>query len=700
MTEHEHHDHGSAVVTDEQHDVHVEHNHAEHGHAAHDHRHGDHGHHGHGDHIAMFRTRFWWTLLLTVPIVYFSHMIQDWFGYMAPHFTGDSFIAPVLGTIIFVYGGWPFLSGGVSEARAKQPGMMLLIAMAITVAYSASLATSFGLIDLDFWWELAALIAIMLLGHWLEMRAVGQAQGALQALAALLPDDAERVVEDGTEHVALDELHPGDVVLVRPGGRISADGEVIDGNAEVDESMVTGESRPVSKTVGDKVVAGTVATDSSLRVRVQATGSDTALAGIQRLVEEAQASGSRAQALADRAAALLFYYATAAGIITFITWLALGETNDAVTRTVTVLVIACPHALGLAIPLVIALSTAISARQGILIKDRMALERMRLVNTVLFDKTGTLTAGRHVVTGVVSVRGSEEELLRLAGAAEGESEHPLARAIVAAAKDKVSVPQASNFRSLPGRGIEADVEGRDVVIGGPSLLRERKVEIPDELVAHSNRWSERGAAVLHVIVDGEVAGAIALEDEIRPESKQAVDELHRMGVEVVMITGDAKPVADAVARQLGIDELFAEVLPQDKDQAVTTLQQRGRKVAMVGDGVNDAPALARADVGIAIGAGTDVAIESAGVVLASSDPRAVLGAIKLSRAGYRKMVQNLVWATGYNLLAVPIAAGVFAPIGISLSPAVGAVLMSVSTIVVALNAQLLRRLDLRPGVVA
>lgn len=694
MSGHEHHEHHSALAVHEHHDADAGHNaHADHGHAGH-------GHHGHGDHVAMFRTRFWWSLLLTFPIVYFSHMIMDWFGYRAPTFAGDDFLAPVLGTFIFFYGGWPFLSGGVSEARQRRPGMMLLIAMAITVAYVASLATSFDLIDLDFWWELAALITIMLLGHWLEMRAVGQAQGALQALAALLPDDAERVIGEGTEHVGVDALEPGDVVLVRPGGRIPADGTVIDGAAEVDESMVTGESRPVAKTVDAKVVAGTVATDSSLRIRVEATGENTALAGIQRLVAEAQTSRSRAQALADRAAALLFYYASAAGLITFVVWLALGETSDAVVRTVTVLVIACPHALGLAIPLVIALSTAISARRGILVKDRLSLERMRLVNTVLFDKTGTLTEGRHVVTGVIAVDGNEDRLLSFAGAAEGESEHPLARAIVTAAKERTTVGKASKFRSLPGRGIEADVDGHDVVVGGPSLLRERGVAVPDELVAKTADWSDRGAAVLHVIVDGEIAGAIALEDAIRSESKEAIDRLHELGVEVVMITGDARPVAESVAKRLGIDEVFAEVLPQDKDQAVTTLQGRGRKVAMVGDGVNDAPALARADVGIAIGAGTDVAIESAGVVLASSDPRAVIGVIRLSRAGYRKMVQNLVWATGYNLLAVPIAAGVLAPIGISLSPAVGAVLMSASTIVVALNAQLLRRLDLRAGVSA
>jgi Cu2+-exporting ATPase len=577
--------------------------------------------------------------------------------------------------------------------------MMLLISMAITVAYVASLATTFEFFDLDFWWELAALVTIMLLGHWQEMKAIGQARGALSALAELLPDDAEVVDGDAVRQVAIDDLRVGDVVLVRAGGRVPADGEIVDGAAELDESMITGESRPVAKAAGDHVVAGTVSTDSSIRVRVDAIGDDTALAGIQRLVADAQASRSRAQALADRFAALLFYVATAAGVITFVVWSALGDVDEAVVRTVTVLVIACPHALGLAIPLVISLSTAVSAQAGILVKDRLALERMRSIDTVLFDKTGTLTKGAHIVTGVAAAAGFEADLvLRLAAAVEAESEHPLARAIVTAAADRGEPIPASGIRSLTGRGVEATIDGTGYAVGGPALLRERHSTVPSELRPAIDGWTERGAAVLHLLRGEDIIGAFALEDEARPEAREAVAELRRLGIRVAMITGDARQVANAVALDLGIDadSVFAEVLPEDKDQAVAELQQRGAVVAMVGDGVNDAPALARSDVGLAIGAGTDVAIESAGVVLASSDPRSVAGVIRLSRASYRKMIQNLAWAAGYNVAAIPLAAGVLAWAGIRLSPAIGAILMSVSTIVVALNAQLLRRVRLTP----
>jgi Cu2+-exporting ATPase len=657
--------------------------------------HQDHGGHGaHGDHAAMFRRRFWVTLVLTLPIVAYSEMVQEWLGFRAPDFPGSDLVAPVLGTIVFLYGGWPFLAGGVQEARARRPGMMVLIGLAITVAFASSAATSLGFFDLEFWWELSALIVIMLLGHWLEMRAVGQAQGALAALAELLPDDAERVTDGGTETVSLDDLRVGDVVLVRSGARVPADGTIVEGSADVDESMVTGESRPVPKERGAQVVAGTVATDSAVRVEVTAVGDDTALAGIQRLVAEAQASRSRAQVLADRAAALLFYVAASAGAATLATWSLLGQADAAVTRSVTVLVIACPHALGLAIPLVISISTALSARAGILVKDRLALERMREVDVVLFDKTGTLTRGRHVVADVSAADGRTDEVLRLAGAVEADSEHPLGRAIVEAARRRGAVPAAEGFRSMTGRGVEATVGGSPAAVGGPALLRERGAD-PDVLDGHVAEWTRRGAAILYVLRDDRVVGALALEDEVRPESQEAVDELHRLGVRVAMITGDARQVADAVADRLRIDEVFAEVLPEDKDKAVRELQDRGHRVAMVGDGVNDAPALARADVGIAIGAGTDVAVESAGVVLASDDPRAVLDVIRLSRASYRKMVQNLVWAAGYNVVAIPVAAGVLAWAGITLAPAVGAILMSLSTIVVALNAQLLRRLRLR-----
>jgi Cu2+-exporting ATPase len=667
------------------------------GHEAHGAHQGHGGHGGHGDHAAQFRDRFWLSLVLTLPVIAYSEMVQEWLRFTPPQFPGSEWVAPVLGTVVFLYGGRPFLEGGVSEARSRQPGMMLLISLAIGVAFVASAATALGLFDLDFWWELALLIVIMLLGHWLEMRALGQASSALDDLASLLPDDAELVDDGRTRTVAAAELNVGDLVLVRPGGRVPADGVVVDGAAELDESMITGESRPVARSVGDRVVAGTVVADSAIRVRVGAVGEATALAGIRRLVERAQASRSRAQALADRAAALLFWFAVGVGVVTFAAWLLLGDPGSAVERTVTVLVIACPHALGLAIPLVIAISTALSARNGILVTDRLALERMRTVDAVLFDKTGTLTTGEPAVTGVAAVDGDADGLLRLAGAVEADSEHPLARAIVAAARERGDLPQAGDFRSMTGRGVTAKVDGVTAAVGGPALLRELGLREPDALAGQLDQWRRRGATVLYVARDGEVLGALALEDAVRPESRQAVQELHRLGKRVVMLTGDARQVADAVAADLGMDEVFAEVLPEDKDAVVADLQRRGLRVAMVGDGVNDAPALARADVGIAIGAGTDVAIETAGVVLASDDPRGVLGVIKLSQASYRKMLENLGWATGYNLLAVPLAAGVLAWAGVTLAPAVGAVLMSMSTIVVALNAQLLRRLDLRPG---
>jgi Cu2+-exporting ATPase len=684
--QHARHDQHAAPDQHAGHDQHAEHGGDQGGH-------GDHGG-GHGDHAAMFRRLFWINLALAIPVVLYSEMIQEWLGFRAPAFPGSAWVAPVLGTIIFLYGGWPFLSGGWWEARNRQPGMMLLIGLAITVAFGASAATTLGFFDLEFWWELAALIVVMLLGHWLEMRSIGQARGALAALAELLPDDAERVRDGATERVPLSALELNDVVLVRSGARVPADGDIVDGEAELDESMITGESKPVPKREGDSVVAGTVATDSALRVRITAVGEDTALAGIQRLVAEAQSSKSRAQVLADRAAAFLFYVAVAAGVGTLVTWLLLGQPDAAVTRTVTVLVIACPHALGLAIPLVISIGTALSARAGILVKDRLALERMRDVDVVLFDKTGTLTRGRHVVREVASANGDRDAVLRLAAAAEADSEHPLGRAIVAAGGERGEVPRAEDFRSMTGRGVEATVNGDRVAVGGPALLRERNAEVPESLGPSVKEWSERGAAVLYVFRGSDVVGAIGLEDEVRPESRQAVDALHDLDVRVAMITGDARAVADAVAADLGIDEVFAEVLPEDKDRSVTELQGRGLRVAMVGDGVNDAPALARADVGIAIGAGTDVAIESAGVVLASDDPRAVLDVIRLSRASYRKMRQNLVWAAGYNAAAIPLAAGVLAWAGFTLAPAVGALLMSLSTIIVAANAQLLRRLRL------
>ncbi|MFV2103892.1 heavy metal translocating P-type ATPase [Micromonospora sp. LOL_024] len=680
-------------------------------------QHGGHGRHDkHAGHDPkVFRRKFWLSLALTVPIVLTSHMVMDWFDYQLD-FPGIDLVGPVLGTVILGYGGAPFLQGAVREIRDRAPGMMLLIAMAITVAYVASLATSFGAFDLDFWWELAALVTVMLLGHWQEMKAIGQARGALSALAALLPDDAERLDPDGQpQRVPATDLRVGDVVLVRPGARVPADGQVVEGRAEMDESMITGESRPVSRPTGDQVVAGTVATDAALRVRIKAVGDDTALAGIQRLVAQAQQSSGRAQVLADRFAAGLFYIATATAVVTLAVWSVLGNLDEAVVRTVTVLVIACPHALGLAIPLVIALSTAVAAKSGILIKDRLALERMRGVDTVLFDKTGTLTRGQHTVTDV-AVAGPDaagpgtagltgREVLGIAAAVEADSEHPLARAIVAAAGQQRDRRTANGFHALTGRGVRAEVDGSSYAVGGPALLREFDATVPEDLADREREWSRRGASVLYLLrLSGDQAnllGALALEDEVRPEARQAIADLRQQGIrKIVMITGDARPVAEAVAADLGFrsgeDEVLAEVLPADKDDAVTELQRRGLRVAMVGDGVNDAPALARANVGIAIGAGTDVAIESAGVVLASSDPRGVTGVIRLSQATYRKMVQNLAWAAGYNVVALPLAAGVLAWAGVTLSPAVAAVLMSASTIVVALNAQLLRRVELRP----
>jgi Cu2+-exporting ATPase len=661
----------------------------------------DHGSHSgrdaHAGHsVAMFRDRFWICLVLSVPVLVWSRMVQDWLGYAAPSFPGSERIPAVLGTIVFVYGGLPFLRGGIAEVRDRTPGMMLLISLAIVVALVSSVASEAGAFSLEFWWELALLIDVMLLGHWQEMRAIGQASGALDALAALLPDEAEVVADDAVRTVAASSLTPGDLVLVRSGGRVPADGVVEEGAAGFDESMITGESRTVTRGPGERVVAGTVATDSSVRVRVDAVGEATALAGIQRLVAEAQSSRSRAQALADRAAAVLFYVAVGAAVITFVVWSLLGETGQAVERTVTVLVISCPHALGLAIPLVIAISTSVSARAGILVKDRLALERMRTVDTILFDKTGTLTKGRPAVSGVAGAGISDAEVLRVAAAVEADSEHPLAKAVVAATGDG-EFPAARAFRSITGRGVEATVDGSTVAVGGPALLRERALVLPPELGPDVERWRERGASILAVVRDGDVVGAIALEDEVRPESVQAVRSLRAEGVRVVMITGDARQVAEAVGAGLGVDEVLAEVLPEDKDAAVARYIAQGRRVAMVGDGVNDAPALARADVGIAIGAGTDVAIESAGVVLASDDPRGAVSVRRLSAASYRKMVQNLGWAVGYNAVAIPLAAGAFAWAGVVLPPAVGALAMSLSTIVVALNAQLLRRLDLRPA---
>lgn len=702
-------DHTDHVQHD--HDGHGEHSgHGDHpgqgghgGHEGHEGHGGHEGHAGHGDHVAQFRRLFWIMLVIAVPVVAFSPMFGHLVGYEIPE-TGIlgalRWLAPILGTVMYVWGGKPFLTGGLDEIKGRSPGMMLLIALAITVAFISSWGSSLGLLDpqLDFWWELALLVVIMLAGHWMEMRSLAQTTSALDSLAALLPDEAEKIVDGETVSIAPGELVVGDIVLVRPGSSVPADGRIIDGSAHMDESMVTGESATVRRGEGEPVVAGTVATDSGLRVEITAIGDDTTLAGIQKLVSDAQNSSSRAQRIADKASAWLFWFALGAAVITAVVWSLIGMPDSAVVRTITVLVIACPHALGLAIPLVVSIATERAARAGVLVKDRLALETMRTVDSVLFDKTGTLTKGEPTVTGIEAVpsagtKRTEDELLGLAAAAEADSEHPLATAIVkAAAARRIDVPTASDFSSSPAVGVRAVIAGETVEVGGPRLLEAHNA--PEAKAAGA--WRVEGAIILHVLVDGAVVGALRLADEIRPESRDAVDALHAIGAQVVMITGDAEAVAQSVASELGIDRVYAGVHPADKAAKVSELQREGRRVAMVGDGVNDAPALAQADVGIAIGAGTDVAIGSAGVILASDDPRSVLSIVELSRATYRKMKQNLWWAAGYNLLSVPLAAGILAPIGFVLPMSVGAILMSISTIVVALNAQLLRRLDLHP----
>ncbi|HEY8772916.1 MAG TPA: heavy metal translocating P-type ATPase [Candidatus Limnocylindria bacterium] len=658
------------------------------------------GHDKHAGHDPdVFRRQFWIALLLTIPVVIWSREVQGWLGYEAPSFIGSDWIPPVVGTVVFAYGGLVFLRGARTELGDRQPGMMTLISLAIAVAFVASWAATLGIFEVDVWWELATLITVMSLGHWLEMRAIRQARGALSALAALLPDTAERVIGDGVETVPIGELRLRDVVLIRPGARVPADGEVVEGSADVDESMITGESRAVGKEPGDRLVAGTVVAGASLRARVTAVGDQTALSGIMRLVAEAQASGSRAQALADRAAAILFYVALAAGVVTLATWSLLGEPEEALIRTATVLVIACPHALGLAIPLVIAISTTLGARNGLLVKDRLALERAKDVKIVIFDKTGTLTRGEPALAEVMPANGQDAAtVLGLASAVEADSEHPLARAVMTAAASRgVDVPRGSRFEALAGRGARASIDGSVGQVGGPRLLADLQLAVPAELQGAVGHSEAAGQTVLFVVRDGEVIGALSVEDEIRPESVEAVKRLHALGLRVAMITGDAQAVADSVAARIGIDEVRAQILPADKAAAVRSFQAGGASVAMVGDGVNDAPALAQADVGIAIGAGTDVAVEAAGIVLVRDDPRDVVGAIELSRASYRKMVQNLAWATGYNALAIPVAAGLLAPIGFVLPMSLGAVAMSASTIIVAANAQLLRGLRLRPA---
>ena len=659
-------------------------------------------HAGHGDHdkhaghsVAMFRDKFWISLLLMIPTLVWGHMLPNAFGYRAPHFPGSHWIPPLFGTAVFFYGGWPFIDGAIRELKARLPGMMTLIALAISVAFVFSAAVTIGFPGMPLWEELSTLVVIMLLGHWIEMRSITQAQGALKELAKLLPDRATRVVADKLEDIAISELRDGDIALVRPGGRVPADGVVRDGASQLDESMLTGESRPVEKEIGDQVIAGTVNGAGSLRIEVTGTGEQTALAGIMRLVEQAQMSRSRAQAVADRAAFILTIVAIAAGVLTLAAWLSLrvGEPAFAVERMVTVLVIACPHALGLAVPLVIAISTTIGARSGLLVRDRRGLEEARNLTTVVFDKTGTLTLGEHRVVDLATVDGlAQDDALRLAAALEHDSEHPIARAIVKTAEERgVRVSPVSDFKYLTGRGITGTVDGRSLSVGGPNLLKELQITPEGGIAQMVEKAAERGQSAVFLMEGKRALAVFAVADAVRAESRDAIDSLHKEGIEVVMITGDAEPVARAVAKELGIDQVLAQVLPEHKAKRIEELQAKGKKVAMVGDGVNDAPALAVADVGIAIGAGTQVAVEAGDVVLVRSDPRDVPRIVRLSRASYRKMIQNLWWAAGYNIVAIPLAAGVLATRGIILSPAIGAVLMSASTIIVAINAQLLRR---------
>ena len=668
----------------------------EHGHGAHEEHAGGHDKHA-GHSVAMFRDKFWISLALTIPTLIWGELLQQWLGYRAPVFPGSEWIPPLFGTAVFFYGGRVFLQGAARELRDRLPGMMTLISLAITVAFVFSAAVTLGYPGMPLWWELASLVTIMLLGHWIEMRSISQAQGALKELAKLLPSMATRIVGDRTEEVPLGELRDGDLVLVRPGAGVPADGVVRQGRSSVNEAMITGESRPVDKDQGDEVIAGTVNGQGSLRVEVTGTGDRTTLAGIMRLVGEAQTARSRAQALADRAAFWLTLVAIGSGALTVTAWLLLGaELAFAVERLVTVLVIACPHALGLAIPLVVAISTTLGARSGLLVRDRRGLEEARNLNAVVFDKTGTLTLGEHRVVEMVTVGGAgSDELLRLAAAVEQDAEHPVARAIVESARERgLEIPAAADFEAIPGYGVRAMVEGRELHEGGPNLLVRLGVEPGRELREAAERFAGRGQGAIYLIEQGEALAVFAVADAIRPESAEAVRRLHEANIEVVMLTGDARAVAEGVAAELGIDTVFAQVLPDQKADRIRELQAQGKRVAMVGDGVNDAPALLTSDVGIAIGAGTDVAVEAGDVVLVRSDPRDVPRIVELSKATYRKMIQNLWWAAGYNIVAIPLAAGVLAPIGILLHPAVGAVLMSLSTVIVAVNAQLLRRAKL------
>lgn len=662
-----------------------------------EHERGEHDKHA-GHSAAMFKDRFWLSLILSIPVLAYSDMIQHWLDFAPPEFSGSQYVPFVLSTFIFFYGGTVFIKSAWGELKAKLPGMMTLISLAIITAYAYSVATQFFIEGEGFFWELATLVTIMLLGHWLEMASVARAENALDAISKLLPDKAEKLVNGKPKLVLVSELRVGDLVLIRPGSSIPVDGEVTDGNSSVNEAAITGESQPTSKTVGDEVIAGTINQDGSLTVAVTKLGEDTALAGIMRLVAEAQNSKSNVQVLADKAAFGLTIIAIATSLITFIYWLIVKDASFALERSVTVLIIACPHALGLAIPLVVSISTALSARNGLLVRKRLALESARKLDWVLFDKTGTLTKGEHGVTDIWATKGyTKKDILHLSASLEQNSEHIVGKGIIGEAeKKRVDLDKVEDFAALPGLGVKGKLHGQDnYVAASYRYIKENNLKVPQDIEKYTKQAAQDGKTEVYLTKDGqEVVGAIALADVIREQSKQTIAALKTEGIKTAMVTGDSQAVADYVAKQLGLDQYFAEVRPEDKAKKVKELQKRGEKVAFIGDGINDAPALTQADIGMAIGAGTDVAIKSADIILVKSDPRDVLKVIHLSKATYRKMIQNLVWATGYNVVAIPLAAGVLYSAGIVLAPALGAVLMSVSTVVVAVNAQLLRRINL------
>ncbi|MCO4096147.1 copper-translocating P-type ATPase [Macrococcoides canis] len=674
------------------------HNHAEHeeNHHNHEESHESHNHSGHDHHAHMvtdFRNKFFIILIFTIPIVLLSPMIQNFIG-VDWQFTGDSYIVAALATFVYFYGGWPFIKGAYDELKNKEPGMMTLIAMAISVAYLYSMAVVFGFNGEEMFWELATLVLIMLLGHWIEMRSINNASKALESLASLMPDTANRITENGeTEEVQIDDIKAGDLLLVKPGEKMPLDGKIVKGKSQVDESMLTGESVPVEKSVDDEVIGGSINREGSLTIEVEKLMNESYLTQVIDMVRESQRTKSKTQDVTNKAAKWLFYIALAAGIITFIAWISIGATIDtAIIRLVTVLVIACPHALGLAAPLVISVSTSLAAKHGLLIRKRPQFEKARKINAVIFDKTGTLTEGKFGVTDIQTFNNIDENiLLSYAATIENESEHPIARGILNEAKLKeLELLEMSNFNSITGVGIEGTIDDKQVKVVSPGYVRKQKIDFDDK---NFNKWSEQGKTVVFLLVNEELAGAIALADKIKESSKLTIEQLHKRNIKAIMLTGDNQKVANYVAEQIGIDEVYAEVMPNEKADKVTEIQERGLVVAMTGDGINDAPALTKADVGIAVGAGTDIAMDSADIVLVDSNPKDILAIFSLSKRTYNKLVQNLIWATGYNVIALPLAAGVLAPWGIILSPAVGAILMSLSTIIVAINAQLLHRFE-------